>query len=513
LNEFERRRARGAQRGKAPDTNGKPAPLPERQGKSKKGEVSNFFTALRHLPPRKKQRLRLFAGGGALLLVLLVAVLVTTLSSCKSGALGDDSGVSSDISRSRTSSDLAYNKDTDKIDETKYADTILGESEDAGQDYIDETLFIGDSNTARMMSYGLTTLDNDIGIVSMGIQMVPTKQCVYFKGYDNPVTIPEAVKIMQPKRIIMMFGTNNTIGWTADTLVTQYKAALKVVHEAYPYADIIINSVPPVHQYRDNPNISMQTIDKFNLALADMAKELGYKFLNSTEVLKDETTGFAKWDYTISDGVHLNKDAFNAMFEYIRTHSYLTEDTRPKPLKSIPARKETPPGIVDTDPLAVHTDKPASSASSAAGIEISFTVSDAAAGTLEGTATQSVVPGKACTAVKAVAKDGYKFAGWACTVGHIDDVSNAQLTFTVPSYATEKIIVTAKFEKKPAATATPTPTPTVTPTPTPLVTPTPSPVPPTPTPTATPTPVPPDPTPEPTPVAPAGPDSASGAGG
>lgn len=504
MNEFERRRARGAHRGKGPETNGKPAPLPEKQSKSKKGEASNFFAALRHLPPQKKQRLRLFAGGGALLLVLLVAVLVATLSSCKSSAVGGDSGISSDISRSRTSSDLAYNKDTDKIDKTKYADTILGESDDAGQDYIDETLFIGDSNTARMMSYGLTTLDNDIGIVSMGIQMVPTKQCVYFKGYNNPVTIPEAVKIMQPKRIIMMFGTNNTIGWTADTLVTQYKTALKAIHEAYPYADIIINSVPPVHQYRDNPNITMQTIDKFNLALADMAKELGYKFLNSAEVLKDDTTGFAKWDYTISDGVHLNKDAFNAMFEYIRTHSYLTEDTRPKPLKAIPARKETPPGIVETDPLAIHTDKPASTASSsAAGIEISFTVSDAAAGTLEGTATQTVVPGKTCTTVKAVAKDGYKFAGWACTVGHIDDVANAQLTFTVPSYATEKIIVTAKFEKKPEATATPTPTPT----PAPVVTPTPTPTP-TPVPEVTPV-----PTPIPTPVEPAGPDSVPGAGG
>ena len=498
MNEFERRRARGANRGKAPDNSGKPTPPPARQGKNKQ-EASHFLAALHHLPPQKKKRLQVFAGGGALVLILLVAVLVATLSSCKSSALGDDSGISSDISRSRTSSDLAYNKDADKIDTTQYADTILGESEDAGQDYIDETLFIGDSNTARMMSYGFTTLDNDIGIVSMGIQMVPTKQCVYFKGYDNPVTIPEAVKIMQPKRIIMMFGTNNTIGWTADTLVSQYKTALKAIHEAYPYADIIINSVPPVHQYRDNPNITMQTIDKFNLALADMAKELGYKFLNSAEVLKDDTTGFAKWDYTISDGVHLNKDAFTAMFEYIRTHSYLTEDTRPKPLNTIPDRKETPPGIVETDPLAVHTDKPASS-NSAAGIEISFTVSDAAAGTLEGTATQTVEPGKTCTAVKAVAKDGYKFAGWACTVGRIDDVSNVQLAFNVPSYATEKIIVTAKFEKKPAATATPTPTPTPTPTLAPVVTPTPT-VAPTPTPVVTPTPTPtPSPTPEVTPT-------------
>ncbi len=260
-----------------------------------------------------------------LALAAVIVLVVVLLSSC-GGKAPSESGIPSSISRAENSTDLAYDKDADKIDETKYAETILGESEDAGQEYIDETLFIGDSNTARMMSYGFTTLDNDIGIISMGIQMgALTKACVYFKGYSNPVTIPEAVKIMQPRRIIITFGTNNTIGWTAETLVQQYKTALEKIHDAYPYADIIINSIPPVHQYRDNPNITMQTIDKFNLALADMAQELGYKFLNSAEVLKDEKTGFAKWDYTISDGIHLNKDAMEAMFTYFRTHSYITE--------------------------------------------------------------------------------------------------------------------------------------------------------------------------------------------
>ena len=144
-----------------------------------------------------------------------------------------------------------------------------------GQEYIDETLFIGDSNTYRMISYGFTSLENDIGVVSMGIQMVTTKPCVYFKGYANPVTIPEAVKIMQPRRIIMTFGTNNTIGWSTETFIDSYRTALEAIHDAYPYADIIINSIPPVHQYRDNPDITMQTIDKFNLGLVELAEEMG----------------------------------------------------------------------------------------------------------------------------------------------------------------------------------------------------------------------------------------------
>ena len=43
-----------------------------------------------------------------------------------------------------------YDKDQNTIDTTQYTSTILEESEDAGQEYIDDTLFLGDSNTARM---------------------------------------------------------------------------------------------------------------------------------------------------------------------------------------------------------------------------------------------------------------------------------------------------------------------------------------------------------------------------
>ncbi|MBC5582513.1 hypothetical protein H8S23_13445 [Anaerofilum sp. BX8] len=481
MNEFERRRTRGAHR------SSKPGPRPERDGgpsgqnrpprkEPKKRRKAGFAASFSQLPPTQKKRAALLLGGGVLALVAVIVLVVLLLSSC-GGKAPSESGIPSSISWVENSTDLAYDKDADKIDESKYAETILAESEDAGQEYIDETLFIGDSNTARMMSYGLTSLKNDIGIISMGIQMVPTKACVYFKGYSNPVTIPEAVKIMQPRRIIITFGTNNTIGWTAETLVQQYKTALEKIHDAYPYADIIVNSIPPVHQYRDNPNITMQTIDKFNLALADMAQELGYKFLNSAEALKDEKTGFAKWDYTISDGIHLNKDAMEAMFAYFRTHSYITEDTRPKPLKSIPERKETPPDIISSDPLAVHTDKPKATATPE-GLPVVFTVSDTAAGgTLEGKLEQTVAPGAACTKVKAVPKEGYEFAGWGCTVGRIEDTSNPELTFQVPGNATEKIVVTATFKAKATPSPSPTTAPTATPEPPPVTTPTPTPQP------------------------------------
>lgn len=61
-----------------------------------------------------------------------------------------------------------------------------------------------------------------------------------------------------------------------------------------------------------------------------MCQDNGWKFLNSAEVLKDSSTGYAKSGYVLSsDGIHLTEQAMDALFTYIRTHSYITEDTRP----------------------------------------------------------------------------------------------------------------------------------------------------------------------------------------
>lgn len=51
--------------------------------------------------------------------------------------------------------DSSYDKNQNTIDTNKYSSTILEESADAGQSYVDETLFLGDSNTARMYRGGL----------------------------------------------------------------------------------------------------------------------------------------------------------------------------------------------------------------------------------------------------------------------------------------------------------------------------------------------------------------------
>ena len=164
--------------------------------------------------------------------------------------------------------------------------TILPQTADAGRSYVDDTLFIGDSNTVRYTMYAddtgtaFSTLKNNIGVVSMGAGSITTLKCEKFKGDSTLYTIPDAVAKLQPKRIIIGFGSNNLGGSSTDAtkFIAQYREGLAAITKAWPYADIIVSAIPPLDQQRDNTNLTMTQVDAYNAALVTMCEEDGYKF-------------------------------------------------------------------------------------------------------------------------------------------------------------------------------------------------------------------------------------------
>ena len=230
-----------------------------------------------------------------------------------------------------------YDKEENVIDTTAYSATILPQSSDAGQTYVDETLFLGDSNTARMYRmFDFCTYDNAIGSVGMSAKSLATYACVELNNSGSYVTMAKAVAGMQPKRVIITFGTNDlSPSYKAADFVKNYQTGIESIVEAYPSVDIIINAIPPLGQQHSNQSLTQTQVDEYNKALVEMCKEKGWKFLNSAEVLKDSATGYAKSGYVeSSDGIHLTRAAMETLFSYIRTHSYITEDDRPTVTKA-----------------------------------------------------------------------------------------------------------------------------------------------------------------------------------
>lgn len=319
--------------------------------------------------------------------------------------------------------------------------TILPETADAGRSYVDETLFIGDSNTARYLLYAnetgtaFTSLNNNIGVVSMGVGSITSLKCEKFKGSSAMYTVPDAVAMLKPKRIIICYGTNNLSGSSTDATnyIKTYLQGLQAIQTAWPYCDIIVSAIPPLDRQRENTNLTMTQVDAYNAALVQMCEENGFKFLNSAEVLRDDATGWAKKDYTLSDGVHLSKEAVTAYFTYVRTHAYAAEDRRPQPLGTIPTPDGVPANLINKDPIAVRGAK----------VPLEFVAANG--GKLSGTTSQLVKKGGTAAAVTAVPDEGFVFAGWTASSG--GSYSSSTISFTMPQNADAGgVVLTANFK-------------------------------------------------------------------
>lgn len=246
-----------------------------------------------------------------------------------------------------------YNKEENTIDTQAYTSTILEQSADAGDSYVDETLFLGDSNTARMYRmFDYCSYDNAIGSVGMTAKSLAAFACVQVSTSSGYITMPQAVAKLQPRRVILTFGTNDlNPGYKAADFVKNYRTGIEAIVTAYPSVDIIVNAIPPIGQQHSNQSLTQTQVDEYNKALVEMCQEKGWKFLNSAEVLKDSVTGYAKSGYVeTSDGIHLTRTAMDALFNYIRTHSYITEDDRPA-LTTIPKHTGDKDAVVYTVPV------------------------------------------------------------------------------------------------------------------------------------------------------------------
>ena len=250
-----------------------------------------------------------------------------------------------------------YDATKNTIDQGEFSATVLPETEDAGQEYIDTTLFLGDSNTARMYRmFDYCSYDNAIGSVGMSARSLQKYACVKFSGYGSYVTMPQAVALMQPRRVIVTFGTNDLDpDYSAASFAESYRAGLQAIADAYPAADIIVNAIPPLGRSHSNASLTQSQVDEYNKAIVEMCDANGWKFLNSAEVLKDAATGYAKEGYVeSSDGIHLTRAAMDALFTYIRTHSYVTEDTRPA-LTAVPKHTDDKDAVAYATPVVEAT--------------------------------------------------------------------------------------------------------------------------------------------------------------
>lgn len=339
------------------------------------------------------------------LAVLLTFGITTTL--LKKGGEEPAPSVSESVADPTPGEDLSGHYQIDNA-----STALLTETADAGTDYLNDTLFLGDSNTVRLYNNGLISLQQFCAKEGIGTQVALNEGIVTFKKDSNHYTIPQAVAMMKPRRVVMSFGTNDT-GMEVSDFIAHYTALIQAIQQSYPYTDIIVNTVPPVPADHSNyPHMDQAKIDDFNMALLDLCEQLGVRFLNSAEALKG-SDGYGIADYYTSGDIHLKSAGLKAVLNYLRTHALQTEDRRPD-TNNIPTR------------TMEYVSNPSSAVAAPSSEAVSSSESQAeSASSSESSSSESTSEEKKFEARYRVDKNG----GGTLSVGN--DTGNSSVTYTV----------------------------------------------------------------------------------
>ena len=339
------------------------------------------------------------------LAVLLTFGITTTL--LKKGGEKPAPSVSESVADPTPGGDLSGHYQIDNA-----STALLTETADAGTDYLNDTLFLGDSNTVRLYNNGLISLQQFCAKEGIGTQVALSEGIVTFKKDSSHYTIPQAVAMMKPRRVVMTFGTNDT-GMEVPDFIAHYTALIQAIQQSYPYTDIIVNTVPPVPADHSNyPHMDQAKIDDFNMALLALCEQLGVRFLNSAEALKG-SDGYGIADYYTSGDIHLKSAGLKAVLNYLRTHALQTEDRRPD-TNNIPTR------------TMEYVSNPSSAVAAPSSEAVSSSESQAeSAGSSESSSSESTSEEKKFEARYRVDKNG----GGTLSVGN--DTGNSSVTYTV----------------------------------------------------------------------------------
>ena len=197
---------------------------------------------------------------------------------------------------------------------------------DAGIAYQDKIIFVGDSLTAHLINRGVLTGGTDTKQVwrcennMMNLNSEVTAAKIIYPGTGEKMTVAEAAARAKPEIMIITLGTDWGVSYLGETeFKACYTALVKAIQKASPKTKIILQSIFPVTA--GCTSLDNTKIDTANKWVKAVAAENGCYYLDTQSILKDERNCLKENYCNSSDGIHMGKEAYVAILEYIRTHA------------------------------------------------------------------------------------------------------------------------------------------------------------------------------------------------
>ena len=222
--------------------------------------------------------------------------------------------------------------ESDLYDPTQYPlDTSLGSilgQESAQGNYINDTVFVGGTQAVSMSKDSSITLNQYAGKDGLKVSQVLRETCVNFAADANSYTIPQAIAKMKPLHVYVMVGSDDLDGSVSvDEFVNDYKQILQSIKSAYSACDVVACAIAPVSKDAADAAQKQTYIDQYNQQLAVACNDMGFKYLNLPEVMKNDK-GYAVDSYVDASTGGFSGSGVNVVLDYIKNHAHNVEDTR-----------------------------------------------------------------------------------------------------------------------------------------------------------------------------------------
>ncbi len=204
--------------------------------------------------------------------------------------------------------------------------TVLGESEDMGQEYLNKIVFLVDATNVGLRSYGVLDGGKNTkqvwrtGSGTLTLSDICSKKIIYPES-GTEMTVAQAAAKAKPEYLVIALGFEGINNISAEDFSAQYTALIDAVKEASPDTKIMLQSIYPIAS-RVTGKLSNSIIDEANNSVMSVAQSNDVKYLDTCVILKDGS-GAMKEEYDNGGtGWNLNQQGFEAVLAYIRTHGY-----------------------------------------------------------------------------------------------------------------------------------------------------------------------------------------------
>jgi len=205
--------------------------------------------------------------------------------------------------------------------------SVLSETADAGEEYLDKIIFLGDSTTYSFLYYGkLSGGKESLQVWTPASRTLTLDHAltttILYPDTEEEITVKEAVTRKKPEIMVITLGVNGISYMDEPYFISVYKKLVNMIKDASPDTQIILQSIFPVAtNWEKTKSINNEKIGNANKWIQEVAKDCGVRYLDTISVLAIDEGGYLPLSYQNSDGLHLNSDGCDIVLNYIRTHA------------------------------------------------------------------------------------------------------------------------------------------------------------------------------------------------